>query len=135
LSRAKAAAKADLYCDTRPARSGAPGLPGARPAKPGVAPEEFSNGASGENHSATDTGGAGTKYRAVLATVYGAGPRVSEVVLFKAVDDVDSESMLLRAERGKGRKSKGSPARPNHSRQRSSEKAKYDPGLECIPVS
>jgi integrase/recombinase XerD len=46
---------------------------------------------------------AGPKYKAALATAYGAGLRVSEVVALK-VGDVDSERMLLRVERGKGRK-------------------------------
>ncbi len=45
----------------------------------------------------------GPKYKAALATAYGAGLRVSEVVALK-VGDVDSERMLLRVERGKGRK-------------------------------
>ena len=45
----------------------------------------------------------GPKYKAALATAYGAGLRVSEVVALK-VGDVDSERMLLRIERGKGRK-------------------------------
>src|SRR4029077_20202276 len=44
------------------------------------------------------------KYKAAFATAYGAGLRVSEVVALK-VGDVDSERMLLRVERGKGRKS------------------------------
>jgi hypothetical protein len=44
------------------------------------------------------------KYKAAFATVYGAGLRVSEVVALK-VGDIDSERMLLRVERGKGRKS------------------------------
>jgi integrase/recombinase XerD len=43
------------------------------------------------------------KYKAAFATAYGAGLRVSEVVTLK-VGDVDSERMLLRVERGKGRK-------------------------------
>ena len=43
------------------------------------------------------------KYKAAFATAYGAGLRVSEVVALK-VGDVDSERMLLRVERGKGRK-------------------------------
>src|SRR6267154_869345 len=43
------------------------------------------------------------KYKAVFATAYGAGLRVSEVVALK-VGDIDSERMLLRVERGKGRK-------------------------------
>ena len=46
----------------------------------------------------------GPKYKAAFATAYGAGLRVSEVVALKA-SDVDSERMLLRIERGKGRKS------------------------------
>ena len=45
----------------------------------------------------------GPKYKAAFATAYGAGLRVSEVVALK-VGDVDSERMLLRIERGKGRK-------------------------------
>jgi integrase/recombinase XerD len=45
----------------------------------------------------------GPKYKAAFATAYGAGLRVSEVVALK-VSDVDSERMLLRIERGKGRK-------------------------------
>ena len=44
------------------------------------------------------------KYKAAFAAAYGAGLRVSEVVALK-VGDVDSERMLLRVERGKGRKS------------------------------
>src|SRR5215831_13815545 len=43
------------------------------------------------------------KYKAAFATAYGAGLRVSEVVALKA-GDIDSERMLLRVERGKGRK-------------------------------
>ena len=46
---------------------------------------------------------AGPKYKAALATAYGAGLRVSEVVALK-VGDVDSTRMLLRVEQGKGRK-------------------------------
>jgi len=45
----------------------------------------------------------GPKYKAALATAYGAGLRVSEVVALK-VGDVDAERMLLRVEQGKGRK-------------------------------
>jgi integrase/recombinase XerD len=45
----------------------------------------------------------GPKYKAALATAYGAGLRVSEVAALK-VGDVDSERMLLRVEQGKGRK-------------------------------
>src|SRR5215213_9438005 len=40
-------------------------------------------------------GAPGAKYKAALATAYGAGLRVSEVVALKA-GDVDSERMLLR---------------------------------------
>jgi hypothetical protein len=47
---------------------------------------------------------AAPKYKAAFATAYGAGLRVSEVVALK-VGDIDSERMLLRVERGKGRKS------------------------------
>jgi len=43
------------------------------------------------------------KYKAALATAYGAGLRVSEVVALK-VGDVDSGRMMLRIERGKGRR-------------------------------
>lgn len=45
----------------------------------------------------------GPKYKAALATAYGAGLRVSEVVSLK-VGDVDSTRMMLRVEQGKGRK-------------------------------
>jgi site-specific recombinase XerD len=45
----------------------------------------------------------GSKHKAAFATAYGAGLRVSEVVALK-VGDIDSERMLLRIERGKGRK-------------------------------
>jgi integrase len=45
----------------------------------------------------------GPKYKAVFATAYGAGLRVSDVVALK-VGDVDSERMLLRVEQDKGRK-------------------------------
>jgi site-specific recombinase XerD len=45
----------------------------------------------------------GPKYKAALATAYGAGLRVSEVVSLK-VGDVDSTRMMLRIEQGKGRK-------------------------------
>ena len=44
----------------------------------------------------------GAKYKAALATAYGAGLRVSEVAALKV--DIDSERMLLRVEQGKGRK-------------------------------
>ena len=57
----------------------------------------------------------GPKYKAAFATAYGAGLRVSEVVALK-VSDVDSERMLLRIERGKGRKDRHamlSPQLPN----------------------
>jgi integrase/recombinase XerD len=43
------------------------------------------------------------KYTAALATAYGAGLRVSEVVSLK-VGDVDSTRMMLRIEQGKGRR-------------------------------
>jgi integrase len=45
----------------------------------------------------------GPKYKAALATAYGAGLRVSEVVALK-VGDTDSKRMLLRVEQGKGRR-------------------------------
>jgi integrase/recombinase XerD len=45
----------------------------------------------------------GPKYKAALATAYGAGLRVSEVVSLK-ISDVDSGRMMLRVEQGKGRK-------------------------------
>ena len=45
----------------------------------------------------------GPKYKAALATAYGAGLRVSEVAALK-VGDVDSKRMVLRVEQGKGRK-------------------------------
>jgi len=45
----------------------------------------------------------GPKYKAALGTAYGAGLRVSEIVVLK-VTDVDSTRMLIRVEQGKGRK-------------------------------
>jgi len=45
----------------------------------------------------------GPKYKAALATAYGAGLRVSEIAALK-VNDIDSTRMLIRVEQGKGRK-------------------------------
>ena len=45
----------------------------------------------------------GVKYKAALSVAYGAGLRVSEVVSLK-LSDIDSKRMMLRVERGKGRK-------------------------------
>jgi integrase/recombinase XerD len=45
----------------------------------------------------------GPKYKAALATAYGAGLRVGEVVALK-VGDLDSTRMMLRVEQGKGRR-------------------------------
>jgi integrase/recombinase XerD len=45
----------------------------------------------------------GPKYQAALATAYGAGLRVAEVVALK-VSDIDSTRMMLRVEQGKGRR-------------------------------
>jgi integrase/recombinase XerD len=45
----------------------------------------------------------GPKYKAALATAYGAGLRVAEVVALK-ISDVDSTRMILRVEQGKGRR-------------------------------
>ena len=45
----------------------------------------------------------GPKYKAALATAYGAGLRVAEVVALK-IGDVDSSRMILRIEQGKGRR-------------------------------
>ena len=53
----------------------------------------------------------GPKYKAALATAYGAGLRVSEVVALK-VGDIDCERMLLRVERGKGRKDRNAMLSP-----------------------
>src|SRR5438067_13428081 len=79
-----------LYGDARPTRPRPPAH-GCAPAAPTARCPERRGGASGP------------KYKAALATAYGAGLRVSEVVALK-VDDIDSERMLLRVERGKGRK-------------------------------
>ena len=43
------------------------------------------------------------EYKAALSVAYGTGLRVSEVVALK-ISDVDSERIMLRVERGKGRK-------------------------------
>src|SRR4051794_4946777 len=53
----------------------------------------------------------GPKYKAALATAYGAGLRVSEVVALK-VGDIDSERMLLRVEQGKGRNDRNAMLSP-----------------------
>ena len=53
----------------------------------------------------------GPKYKAALATAYGAGLRVSEVVALKA-GDIASERMLLRVEQGKGRKDRNAMLSP-----------------------
>jgi site-specific recombinase XerD len=45
----------------------------------------------------------GPKYKAALATAYGAGLRVAEVAALK-VGDVDSTRMMLRVDQGKGRR-------------------------------
>jgi len=45
----------------------------------------------------------GIKYKAALSVAYGAGPRVSEVVVLK-VSDIDSQRMTLRVEQGKGQR-------------------------------
>jgi site-specific recombinase XerD len=54
------------------------------------------------------------KYKAAFATAYGAGLRVSEVVAIK-VGDVDSDCMLLRGERGRGRKDRHAMVSPSCS--------------------
>ena len=43
------------------------------------------------------------KYRAALSVAYGAGLRISEIVALK-ISDVNSKRMILRVERGKGKK-------------------------------
>src|SRR3974377_1702440 len=53
----------------------------------------------------------GPKDKAALATAYGGGLRVSEVVALK-VGDIDSERMLLRVEQGKGRKDRNAMLSP-----------------------
>ena len=53
----------------------------------------------------------GPKYKAALATAYGAGLRVSEVVALK-VGDIDFERMLLRVEQGKGRNDRNAMLSP-----------------------
>ena len=52
------------------------------------------------------------KIKAALATAYGAGLRVSEVVALK-IADVDSQRMLLRVEQGKGRKDRHAMLSPH----------------------
>ena len=47
--------------------------------------------------------GPGLKYKAALSVAYGAGLRVSEVVVLR-ITDIDSKRMLIRVEQGKGRK-------------------------------
>jgi integrase/recombinase XerD len=45
----------------------------------------------------------GLKYKAALSVAYGAGLRATEVISLK-ISDIDSKRMLIRVERGKGRK-------------------------------
>ena len=77
------------------------------------------------------------KYKAAFATAYGAGLRVSEVVALK-VGDVDSERMLLRVERGKGRKDRYAMLSPHlHELLRTwwlvlRPKGYLFPGQDCI---
>src|SRR5215467_13243671 len=52
------------------------------------------------------------KYKAAFAVAYGAGRRVSQVVALK-VGDIDSKRMLLRVERGKGKKDRYVILSPN----------------------
>lgn len=53
----------------------------------------------------------GLKYKAALSVAYGAGLRVSEVAHLK-VGDIDSKRMLIRVERGKGRKDRNAMLSP-----------------------
>jgi integrase/recombinase XerD len=53
----------------------------------------------------------GIKYRATLRVAYDAGLRVSEVAHLKA-DDLDSKRMLIRIEKGKGRKDRNAMLSP-----------------------
>src|SRR5262249_38064496 len=75
-------------------------------------PRRIPAGLSGEEVTLLLRAASAPKYKAAFATAYGAGLRVSEVVALK-VGDIDSERMLLRVERGKGRKDRhanGAPA-------------------------
>ena len=51
------------------------------------------------------------KHRAALGVAYGAGLRVAEVASLK-VGDIDSKRMLIRVERGKGRKDRNAMLSP-----------------------
>lgn len=53
----------------------------------------------------------GIKYTAALGVAYGEGLRVSEVAHLK-VDDIDSKRMLIRVEKGKGRKDRNAMLSP-----------------------
>ncbi len=53
----------------------------------------------------------GIKYKAALGVAYGEGLRVSEVAHLK-VDDIDSKRMLIRVEKGKGRKDRNAMLSP-----------------------
>ena len=54
---------------------------------------------------------ANLKYKAALATAYGAGLRASEVTHLK-VSDIDSQQMLIRVEQGKGSKDRNAKLSP-----------------------
>ena len=54
---------------------------------------------------------ANLKYKAALATAYGAGLRASEVTHLK-VSDIDSQQMLIRIEQGKGSKDRNAKLSP-----------------------
>ncbi len=54
---------------------------------------------------------ANLKYKAALATAYGAGLRASEVTHLK-VSDIDSQQMIIRVEQGKGSKDRNAKLSP-----------------------
>lgn len=68
-----------------------------RPKMPAKLPEVLSPTEVYQLIQATDK----PKYKAIFATAYGAGLRVSEVTSLK-VNDIDSQRMIIRVEQGKG---------------------------------
>ena len=81
----------------------------------------------------------GLKHRAALCVAYGAGLRVAEVAALK-VGDIDSKRMLIRVERGKGRRDRNAMLSPSCWRccgrggARAGGAASCGPAAGCFPA-